>query len=210
VFVIQTDLAPDAFWQTLPATARRTIIDKKIKIYCLDAFAIAMSEASDAELRYRMQGAAFMGAFFRTSPLVEREKSNEADLFKGIEKQLQKKFGGKGARVVEDNVRVIRRGFDEVVEVVPVAGDFAAEKGSVPHMPMLMEAENQQQGVGHEGRFWEQVCAICKIGQDGIADPFAAISAMPAATSAVRDMSGVRMEVPEFLADKCTGCAQCT
>jgi len=209
VFVIQTDLAPDAFWQTLPATARRTIIDRKIKTYCLDAFAIAMSEASDAELRYRMQGAAFMGAFFRTAPLVAREKSNEADLFKGIEKQLQKKFGGKGARVVEDNVRVIRRGYDEVKEVIPVAGDFAAEQGSVPHMPMLMEAENQQMGVGHEGRFWEQVCAICKLGQDGIADPFAAISAMPAATSAVRDMSGVRMEVPDFLADKCTGCAQC-
>ena len=209
VFVIQSDLAPDAFWQTLPATARRTIIDHKLKVYCLDAFAIAMSEASDAELRYRMQGAAFMGAFFRTSPLVEREKATEAELFKGIEKQLQKKFGGKGARVVEDNIRVIRRGFDEVKEVTPVAGDFGAEQGSVPHMPVLMEAENQQPGVGHEGRFWEQVCAICKIGQDGIADPFAAISAMPAATSAVRDMSGVRMEVPEFLADKCTGCAQC-
>jgi pyruvate-ferredoxin/flavodoxin oxidoreductase len=50
---------------------------------------------------------------------------------------------------------------------------------------------------------------MCKIGQDGIADPFAAISAIPAATGAVRDMSGVRLEVPEFLADKCTGCAQC-
>ena len=208
VFVIQTDLAPEAFWQTLPATARRTIIDRKIKIFCLDAFAIAMSEASDAELRYRMQGAAFMGAFFRTSPLLEREKQSEEALFKGIEKQLQKKFGAKGARVVEDNVRVIRRGYDEVKAVTPVGGDFAEEKGAVPHMPVLLEAE-QEPGVGHEGRFWEQVCAICKIGQDGIADPFAAISAIPAATGAVRDMSGVRLEVPEFLPEKCTGCAQC-
>jgi pyruvate-ferredoxin/flavodoxin oxidoreductase len=209
VFVIQTDLTPEAFWQTLPATARRTIIDRKIKIYCLDAFAIAMSEASDAELRYRMQGAAFMGAFFRTSPLLQRENTTEEALFKGIGKQLQKKFGSKGARVVEDNVRVIRRGYDEVKEVTPVAGDFSEEKGAVPHMPVLMEAENQQMGIGHEGRFWEQVCAICKIGQDGIADPFAAISAIPAATGAVRDMSGVRLEVPEFLPEKCTGCAQC-
>ncbi|MBW7933563.1 MAG: 2-oxoacid:acceptor oxidoreductase family protein, partial [Gemmatimonadaceae bacterium] len=209
VFVIQTDLAPEAFWQTLPATARRTIIDKKIKVYCLDAFAIAMSEASDADLRYRMQGTAFMGAFFRVSPLLEREKASEEALFKGIEKQLQKKFGGKGARVVEDNIRVIRRGWDEVKAVVPVAGEFAAEKGSVPHMPALLEAPNAEQGIGNEGRFWEQVCALCKIGQDGIADPFAAISAIPAATGAVRDMSGVRLEVPDFIADKCTGCAQC-
>ena len=209
VFVIQTDLTPEAFWQTLPGTARRTIIDKKIKIYCLDAFAIAMSEASDVELRYRMQGAAFMGAFFRTSPILVREKQTEEALFKGIEHQLQKKFGGKGARVVEDNVRVIRRGYDEVKEVVPVGGDFAEEKGAVPHMPVLLEAPNAEQGIGHEGRFWEQVCSMCKIGQDGIADPFAAISAIPAATGAVRDMSGVRLEVPHFIAEKCTGCAQC-
>ncbi|MDQ8154697.1 MAG: 2-oxoacid:acceptor oxidoreductase family protein [Gemmatimonadota bacterium] len=209
VFIIQTDLSPEAFWQTLPAMARRTILDRKIKLYTLDAFAIAQAEASDVELRYRMQGAAFMGAFFRTSPILEREKQTEEALFKGIEKQLQKKFGSRGARVVEDNVRVIRRGYDEVKEVRPVAGDFAAEKGDVPHMPVLMEAPNAQGGIGHEGRFWEQVCAMCKIGQDGIADPFAAISAIPAATGAVRDMSGVRLEVPEFLAEKCTGCSQC-
>ena len=35
------------------------------------------------------------------------------------------------------------------------------------------------------------------------------ISAIPAATGAVRDMTGVRLEVPEFIAEKCTGCAQC-
>ena len=125
VFVIQTDLAPDAFWQTLPAKARRTIINRKIQLYCIDAFAIALAEASEVELRYRMQGAAFMGAFFRTSPLLAREGQSEDALFKGIGKQLQKKFGAKGAQVVEDNMRVIRRGYDEVKTVVPVTGDFA-------------------------------------------------------------------------------------
>ena len=65
VFVIQSDLSPESFWQTLPAKARQTIRERKIKLYVLDAFAIARKEASDIELRYRMQGAAFMGAFFR-------------------------------------------------------------------------------------------------------------------------------------------------
>jgi pyruvate-ferredoxin/flavodoxin oxidoreductase len=63
--------------------------------------------------------------------------------------------------------------------------------------------------VGNPGRFWEQVCAVCKVGQDIIADPFTAISALPAASSAIRDMSNIRFEVPEFIAEKCTGCAQC-
>ena len=209
VFVIQTELAPEAFWQTLPAAARRTIMDRHLQVYCLDAFAIARAEASDVELRYRMQGAAFMGAFFRASPLLVREGQSEAALFTDIAKQLQKKFGAKGARVVSDNVRVIRRGFDEVKAVVPVAGDFAEARAHVPHMPVLLDAPTAQAGIGHEGRFWEQVCAVCQLGQDGIADPFAAISAIPAATGVVRDMSGVRLEVPEFIGEKCTGCAAC-
>jgi len=209
VFVIQSDLSPESFWQTLPAKARQTIRERKIKLYVLDAFAIARKEASDVELRYRMQGAAFMGAFFATSPLLAHEGVSEKSVFEGIRKQLAKKFGSKGEQVVEDNVRVIRRGFDEVHAVEPAEGDVADEQGKVPHMPMLLDSPNAEQGPGNPGRFWEQVCALCQMGQDGIADPFAAIGAIPAATGAVRDMSGVRLEVPDFIAEKCTGCGQC-
>ena len=209
VFVIQSDLDPESFWQTLPATARREIVERRIKVYILDAFRIAASEASDVELRYRMQGAAFMGAFFATSPLMQQAQLDEAKLFDGIRDQLQKKFGAKGQRVVEDNVRVIRRGFDELKAVQPVETTQGAAPGRVPVMPAVLDVPGAEPGIGNPGRFWEQVCVTCKLGQDIIADPFAAISAMPAATSAVRDMTGVRMEVPNFLPDKCTGCAQC-
>ena len=209
VFVIQTELAPESFWQTLPARARHTIAQRKIRLFVLDAFAIAREEASDSELRYRMQGAAFMGAFFATSPLLAREGVSEKSVFDGIRKQLAKKFGSKGERVVEDNLRVIRRGFDQVREVTASDGDRADEPGKVPHMPALLDSPDAEQGPGNPGRFWEQVCSLCQMGQDGIADPFAAMSTIPAATGAVRDMSGVRLEVPDFIAAKCTGCGQC-
>jgi pyruvate-ferredoxin/flavodoxin oxidoreductase len=209
VFVIQCDMSPESFWETLPAAARRTIRKKNIKLYVLDAFAIARKEASDTELRYRMQGAAFMGAFFATSPLLAQEGTSEKAVFEGIRKQLTKKFKSKGEQVVEDNLRVIRRGFDEVHEVKPTDATIADEPGNVPHIPAMLDMPNAEQGPGNPGRFWEQVCSACQMGQDGIADPFAAISAIPAATGAVRDMSGVRMEVPDFIAEKCTGCGQC-
>ena len=209
VFVIQSDLSAESFWQTLPAKARHTIRERKIKLYVLDAFDIARKEASDAELRFRMQGAAFMGAFFATSPLLAREGLSEKSVFEGIRKQLTKKFKSKGEQVVEDNLRVIRRGFDEVRAVEPGQDNIADEPGKVPQMPMLLDSPDAEQGPGNPGRFWEQVCSLCQMGQDGIADPFAAISAIPAATGAVRDMSGVRLEVPSFIAEKCTGCGQC-
>ncbi len=209
VFVIQSDLPPDEFWGTLPTRVRSSIIERHIKLFVLDAFAIAREEASDVEMRYRMQGAAFLGAFFRTSSLIAAEGSSEAKVFEGVRKQFQKKFGHRGATVVEDNLRVIRRGFDQVLPVKAVEIETHEEAGTVPHIPSLLDVPAAEQGVGNPGRFWEQVCTLCALGQDGIADPFAAISAMPAATGAVRDMSGVRLEVPEFVAEKCTGCAQC-
>ncbi|MFQ5529948.1 MAG: 2-oxoacid:acceptor oxidoreductase family protein, partial [Gemmatimonadota bacterium] len=191
VFVIQSDRDPGEVWESFPAAARRTLAERRIKVYALDAFEIASTEASDADLRYRMQGTAFLGAFFRVSPLMEREDLDEATLFDGIRAQMQTKFGSKGERVVEDNVRVIRRGFDEL-KAVPHGDIGSDEPGAhvLPELPSLLDVPEAQQGVGNPGRFWEQVCAFCATtGEDGIADPFAAISAIPAATSSVRDMT---------------------
>lgn len=209
VFVIQSDQPPEELWKSLPSRVRAQIRERDIKLYVLDAFAIAREEASDAEMRFRMQGAAFLGAFFRASPLIAREGSSEAKVFEGVRKQFQKKFGHKGETVVEDNLRVIRRGYDQVQSVFPTAVEGDDEPGTVPHIPSLLDVPTAEPGVGNPGRFWEQTCTLCSLGQDGIADPFAAISAMPAATGAVRDMSGVRLEVPHFIAEKCTGCGQC-
>ena len=211
VFVIQSDRTPEETWSALPDHARRTIREKGTRVYALDAFRIASEEATDADLRYRMQGAAFMGAFFRTSGLAEREGMAEEGLFEGIRKQLRRKFGKRGAQVVDDNFRVIRRGFEEVREV-PVGGDVAVEDAQgVPgsRMPAVMRADGALPGIGDARHFFEQVCSVCAVGQDGIADPFAAIGAIPAATSAVRDMTNIRFEVPDFVAEKCTGCSQC-
>jgi len=212
VFVIQSDREPAELWQSLPASARRTILEKKIQVYCLDAFAIATAEASDAELRYRMQGNAFMGAFFALSPLRERQGLSEDALFEGIRKQLVRKFKHLGERAIDDNLRVIRRGSSELrrLDTAGLPSGEGEEIGrTVPSMPQAMNVPAQESGVGQPGRFWEQVCFLCKQGQDGIADPFAAVSAMPAASSAIRDMTDVRFEVPKFIAEKCTGCAQC-
>jgi pyruvate-ferredoxin/flavodoxin oxidoreductase len=213
VFVIQSERSAEELWASFPPAARQTIRENNIRVFALDAFKIASEEASDAELRYRMQGTAFLGAFFRVAPVMEREGLDEEALFAGIRAQIEKKFGHLGERVVEDNVRVIRRGFDEMFEVeVPeeaIVGSEVMAEAAVGTIPTLLDNPNQLPGIGNQGRFWEQVCSLCGIDQDVIADPFAAISAIPAATSTVRDMSDIRFEVPDFIASKCTGCAQC-
>ncbi len=216
VFVIQSDMQPEALWSWLPPVARDTIQKRGIRVYAIDGFQIANDEASDAELRYRMQGAAFMGAFFAVSPLLDREGLDRERLFAGIRAQLQKKFGHRGEQLVEDNLRVIRRGFDEI-HAVPVSEEDPAgpNGGSEGHarptalMPALLGAASARPGIGNAGRFFDQVCAPGMAGFEPIADPFAAISAIPAATGTVRDMTNIRFEVPDFIPSRCTGCAQC-
>jgi pyruvate-ferredoxin/flavodoxin oxidoreductase len=209
VFIIQSELSGEDLWNSFPKTAQRTIRHKKIKVFAVDGFNIALSEASKAELRFRMQGVAFMGAFFNAAPLMSTHGLSRERLFEGIRKQLTKKFGHLGESVVEDNIRVITRGFDEVQALdLEDLGD-AGQEELLPLIPHAMAGIDAATGLGNQGDFWNQVCVQYKTGRDVIADPFTAISAIPAATSSMRDMSAVRFNVPEFIAEKCTGCSKC-
>ncbi|MHC4934374.1 MAG: 2-oxoacid:acceptor oxidoreductase family protein, partial [Planctomycetota bacterium] len=140
VFIIQSALEPKALWDSLPKAAQHEIRTKNLTLAFLDAFQIATDEASDPELRYRMQGTAFMGAFFKAAPLMEREGLSEERLIEGINAQLTKKFGHLGERTIEDNLRVIQRGFGEV-KLVDVASleESGTESATTPVMPAIMD-----------------------------------------------------------------------
>ncbi|MDP6980392.1 MAG: 2-oxoacid:acceptor oxidoreductase family protein [Myxococcota bacterium] len=210
ILIIQSDQSNEHVWNEVPERARRVIREKNISIYALDGFAIAHGEASNPELRFRMQGTAFMGAFFRTSPLVEAAGLDEEHLFSGIRQQLQKKFGQLGEQVVEDNFRVIERGYREVHQIdTSMEATSRDEAEPPPVMPEILDGRGWRDGIANPGRFWEQVGSLYKAGEEPIADPFTALSAMPAATSAMRDMTMVRFSVPEFIAENCTGCGKC-
>jgi pyruvate-ferredoxin/flavodoxin oxidoreductase len=112
-FIIQSNLGKET-WAAFPLWAQKFIVDNEIRVFYLDAFQIAREEAGAAELQLRMQGIAFQGAFFAASPTMKNAGLTEDALFTAIEAQLQAKFGGKGARVVADNLRVVRRGFTEL------------------------------------------------------------------------------------------------
>ncbi len=209
VFIIQSELSGEELWNSFPKTAQQVIRAKKIRVFAVDGFNIALSEASRAELRFRMQGVAFMGAFFNAAPLMAAHGLTRERLFEGIQKQLTKKFGHLGERVVADNIRVITRGFDEVKALDLTALADQGHEELLPLIPHAMAGINAASGLGNQGDFWNQVCVQYKTGKDIIADPFTAISAIPAATSSMRDMSAVRFNVPDFIAEKCTGCSKC-
>jgi pyruvate-ferredoxin/flavodoxin oxidoreductase len=214
VFILQSAFTePQEVWMQIPEKYQRFIIDNEIHLYYLDAFKIAREEATDIELQFRMQGNAFQGAFFAASPVMSQAKLTDATLFAAIRSQLEHKFGAKGARVVEDNVRVVRRGFDEVKEIKEKKISAApATMRKAPDVPLVLQRQLAATTATTDiHRFWEQTGTFYATGRgnDNLADPFIGLSFIPATTALFRDMTGVRFEHPEWVPANCTACGSC-
>ncbi|MCX7166996.1 MAG: 2-oxoacid:acceptor oxidoreductase family protein [Rhodocyclales bacterium] len=212
-FIIQSNLGKET-WANFPLWAQKFIVDNEIRVFYLDAFQIAREEAGSAELMLRMQGIAFQGAFFAASPTMANAGLTEEALFTAIEAQLQSKFGGKGARVVADNLRVVRRGFTELTEIIDkevgqTRKQYAKKDAGLPIMLKQMPAGDVKLADIH--RFWEQTgnFYLTGRGNDNLVDPFIGMSLVPAATGVFRDMTGIRFEHPKWIAENCTACGNC-
>lgn len=218
-FIIQSDLAtPEAVWASIPSPYRKIIVEKNIRLFYLDGFGIAREEASDPDLRLRMQGIAFQGAFFAASPVAHNARLTEDALLSAIHEQLRHKFGDKGARIVEENLKVVKRGYDEVKAVTPGAIEdspaTAAAKAAkpAPALPVLLrQTPSSASAISDPHRFWEQTASFYArgMGSDNLTDPFIGLSVIPAATAAFRDMTSIRFEYPRWIAENCTACGKC-
>ncbi len=144
---------------------------------------------------------------------MERNGLDEAGLFGAIEEQLRSKFGGKGERVVQDNLRIVRRGFDQIVEITDkpaVSSQLVARKA--PGLPVMLKALPEGDGgITDVHRFWEQTGVFYATGRgsDNPVDPQAALALMPASSGVYRDMTQIRFDYPKYLAENCTACGNC-
>lgn len=217
VFIMQNDQgSPEKAWADIPQFYQKIIVKNEIKVFYIDAFKIARDEASDPDLQFRMQGIAFQGAFFKASPVMQAKGLTEETLFKAIRDQLEYKFGHKGARVVEDNMRVVRRGFDEIHEIKNKPIGSSNGKSDLtqvePPLPVMLKQQPQSDApLSDIHRFWEQTGNFYArgMGNDNLTDPFIGLSVIPAVTGVFRDMTGIRFEHPEWDPEKCTACGAC-
>ncbi|MDD3529116.1 MAG: 2-oxoacid:acceptor oxidoreductase family protein, partial [Gallionellaceae bacterium] len=216
VFIIQSNLeSAEAVWASFPVHVQKTIVDQGLRVYYLDAFQIAREEASNPDLQLRMQGNVFQGAFFHASDVKERAGLTEAALFKAIENQLNDKFGKKGKRVVEDNLRVVKRGYEELkqipAEVMQVGARQAALKSEIAIPTMLKQQPEGDGSAADIHRFWQATGSFYATGKgsDNLVDPFMGMALIPAVTGVFRDMTQIRFEHPEWIAENCTACGNC-
>jgi pyruvate-ferredoxin/flavodoxin oxidoreductase len=207
-------------WKEIPLAARKLIRDRKIKFLVLDGFKVAKPHAPTPELETRMMGIAFIGAICGHVDTIVGGASQEAMLEK-IRYDLNKKFGAKGAAVVEGNLTVIKEAFQATQKVNYDAPEFVAADKEPPKAASLTNAVsasmcklNRPDASANflDADYFDEI-----VGQhfrDGtIADapvmPGTGMF-MPAATAVNKDKGLFRRTVPEYKPDLCTGCMECT
>lgn len=218
-FMMQTNLSATEVWAQLPEQARKTIRDRKIRFYIVDAFAVAKKHAPTPELETRMMGIAFIGAVAGHVDRVSADASADVILEK-IRNQISKKFGSKGGAVVDGNMAVIREGIEATHKVDYSNAAFAKAEAqtaasssrSVAISARMCRASGSpgSAGFGDRGYYDDVVASHFREGTISEAPILPGTGMfMPAGTSAWKDKGLFRRTVPEFNADQCTGCMEC-
>ncbi|HXK29860.1 MAG TPA: 2-oxoacid:acceptor oxidoreductase family protein [Candidatus Binatia bacterium] len=126
VFVQHQSRDPEQVWKSIPANAKQFIRDNRIRVLALDSVKVAREVSSHPQLAQRMQGIVLLGVFLRVAPFVTERGLSDDEVYAAIEKSLRKFFGKRGEEVVMENMRAVKRGRSEVIEILPEVMTAAA------------------------------------------------------------------------------------
>ncbi|MBW3542606.1 MAG: 2-oxoacid:acceptor oxidoreductase family protein [Planctomycetes bacterium] len=108
---------PADVWQRIPEHHKKTIREKRLRVYFVDMVKIAREVASVADLEMRMQGIVLLGGFLKLTPYADETGMGTDGVYAGVEKALRKYFGKRGEQVVQDNLTCVKRGYSEMQEI---------------------------------------------------------------------------------------------
>jgi pyruvate-ferredoxin/flavodoxin oxidoreductase len=213
-------------WERLPQWARKQIIDNNIRVFTLPGFAIAKKATDRGDLQLRMQGNAFLGAFFAVSSLLEEFGITPDQYREVVYKQYVKKFGKLGDAVVQSNMEVMTQGFEQVKEI-KIGALAAADRSSLRGQALLPILELATAGgcstgcrstpipAGQGTR--TPISSVTKFdaefrsnyGYDQPATPLSAMGVIAAATGDTASKYVARRETPLYIPENCTQCMEC-
>ena len=215
IFVWESNKTPASAWTRIPPRLRQRIIDDRIQLYTLPGFDIARDATPRPDLQLRMQGNAFLGAFFAVSTFLD-DNSIPLERFREVVRaQYQSKFGRFGDEVVESNMQVMLQGANQI-QKVPIGDLAAADRSSMQKGALLprsprgeLPLPEKQWRLNLKSRSYFDAEFRAGLGYDQPASPFSAVGIIPAATGASASKYVARRETPVFIAENCTQCMNC-
>jgi pyruvate-ferredoxin/flavodoxin oxidoreductase len=222
----ESDEEGEQAWERLPLWARKQIIDNNIRVFTLPGFEIAKKATDRGDLQLRMQGNAFLGAFFAVSSLLNEFGITQEQYREVVYKQYVKKFGKLGDAVVKSNMEVMTEGFEQVKEIkigVLTAADRSTLRGQAL-LPILELAtaggcstgcRSTPLPAGQAKRApIDSIAAFdaefrSSFGYNQPSTPLSAMGVIAAATGDTASKYVARRETPLYIPENCTQCMEC-
>ncbi len=112
VFLLNSPHGPGEVWDTLPRNVQQQIIVKQLKLYVIDAYAVARTAGMGPRINTVMQT-----CFFAISGILDRDEATAR-----IKQAVEDTYGKKGRELVEKNFAAIDAALAHLHEVTVPAG----------------------------------------------------------------------------------------
>ena len=186
-FLLNSSYGPDEVWDHLPRTVQKQIIDKKLKFYVIDGYAVAKQTGMGARINTIMQT-----CFFAISGVLPREEAIAA-----IKHTIQKTYGKRGESVVQKNFAAVDAALNHL-HPVNVPGKITALFDIRPPVPAAAP------------EFVQKVTAkiIAGEGDDLPVSAMPIDGTFPSAT-AQWEKRNIALEIPVWDEELCIQCGKC-
>ncbi|MBN1514748.1 MAG: pyruvate:ferredoxin (flavodoxin) oxidoreductase [Phycisphaerae bacterium] len=187
VFLLNAPYPKDEVWGRLPRKVQQQIIDKKLKFYVIDAYAVAKETGMGVRINTIMQT-----CFFAISGVLPREQAIEA-----IKKAIKKTYGSKGEDVVKKNWAAVDQTLANLHEM-PVPAQ-ATSTVDVPPPVSTKAPEFVQKVIGE----------IIAGRGDGIPTSALPIDGTFPTHTSQWEKRNIALEIPVWDPDVCIQCGKC-
>ena len=186
-FLLNSPYDPGEVWNHLPIETQRSIVDKDLKFYVIDAQKIATEVGLGTRINTVLQT-----CFFALSGVVERDEA-----IVQIKKAIEKNYGKRGRAVLDQNFAAVDRALEGLHEVT-IPEEAKSELHRLPPVPE--DAPD----------FVKRVTAMMIAGQGNLL-PVSALpvdGTFPTGTARFEKRS-IALEIPIWDPDICIDCAKC-
>jgi pyruvate-ferredoxin/flavodoxin oxidoreductase len=187
VFLLNAPFGPAAVWEHLPREVQAQIIEKRLRLYVIDAYKVAQEAGLGVRINTIMQT-----CFFAISGVLPAGRAIER-----IKAAIEKDYGKRGPIVVEQNFAAVDQALAHLHEV-----EIPAQVTATTGRPPVVAAEAPE--------FVRRVTAVMMAGKGDLlpVSAFPVDGTWPLGTSRWEKRSIAR-EIPIWEPDVCIQCNQC-
>ncbi len=188
IFLLNAPYAADVIWDRLPRSVQQTILDKKLRVYTIDATAVAEAAGLGGRANTVLQT-----CFFALSGVLPRDEA-----ITHIKASIRKSYARKGQSVVDKNDAAVDAALAHLFEV-----KIPATLTSTIEMPPLVPADASD--------FVREVTArmFAGLGDEIPVSLIPADGTFPSGTASY-EKRNVSDTVPVWREDLCIQCGQCS